>query len=506
MPSRTRLTAAILAAACTFGTAGIAAATPVTPQGSTAPGLGSSANGSSDGTVLGGSSVTQDSLDGAGSNWFGNTADLAGMKPGQVIDTRTILYHYFGIPTPVPVQQIKFRTTNALGQASYGITSIMKPAVPQNGKVVSFHSVYDSLNPDHAPSRAIAGDVALGTVADNAESTLLLPFLAQGYTVAVTDIEGPEAHFAAGPKYGMVTLDALRAAMATPETGLRNDAPIGLFGYSGGAIATNWAAALAPSYAPEVNKNLVGSATGGVLVDPEKNIQYVNGSEKWSGILPFTLLGVARAYQFDLQPYLSDYGKLVMSRMEHAVITEVYPLFNGITWDQLFKPEYREPRSIPGLADALNKINLGFAPTPTSPMFIGEADNGEPDGTAIGGANIGSGDGVMVTGDVRALAHRYCDAGQPVTYHEYKAPFHVPGFLPFYLEGTGWLLDRFNGKPAPSDCATIPQGNTFRKAEQVPPGPGASRYSPTHWGPPITQRASTVPQKRWAAPSSSCFP
>ena len=38
-----------------------------------------------------------------------------------------------------------------------------------------------------------------------------------------------------------------------------------MLGYSGGAIATEWAAELAPSYAPEVNERLIGAAIGGVL-------------------------------------------------------------------------------------------------------------------------------------------------------------------------------------------------------------------------------------------------
>lgn len=34
------------------------------------------------------------------------------------------------------------------------------------------------------------------------------PLLALGYTVVIPDTEGPNADFAAGPEYGMMTLDS----------------------------------------------------------------------------------------------------------------------------------------------------------------------------------------------------------------------------------------------------------------------------------------------------------
>ncbi|GAA1957654.1 hypothetical protein [Amycolatopsis minnesotensis] len=39
-------------------------------------------------------------------------------------------------------------------------------------------------------------------------------------------------------------------------------------------------------YAPEVDKNLVGFAEGGVLVAPAHNLKYGSGSGVWAGIMP----------------------------------------------------------------------------------------------------------------------------------------------------------------------------------------------------------------------------
>ncbi len=54
-----------------------------------------------------------------------------------------------------------------------------------------------------------------------------------------------------------------------------------MLGYSGGAIATEWAAELAPAYAPDLDRRLIGAAMGGVLVHPARNLLYVEGSYFW---------------------------------------------------------------------------------------------------------------------------------------------------------------------------------------------------------------------------------
>ena len=126
---------------------------------------------------------------------------------------------------------------------------------------------------------------------------MIAPALLAGETVVVPDTEGQNADFAAGPEYGYNTLDSLRAALSSSATGLIGAPKIGLIGYSGGAIATEWAAELAPSYAPSVNSHIIGAAFGGTLVDPAHNLHYVEGSTTWAGVIPMALIGVARSFQ-----------------------------------------------------------------------------------------------------------------------------------------------------------------------------------------------------------------
>lgn len=418
--------------------------------------------------AVSGSIVTAGTADAAATDPFYSytgSKPLSSYAPGDVLKTRTLNYHVVGIPTPVKAVQLLYRSTDAQGQPIANVTSVLKPAGGGNGKAVSYQSFYDSLNPADSPSRSVAGDVTFGGIINNVETIFIAPLLAQGYSVVVPDTEGPNADFVAGPEYGATTLDSVRAASQTSATGLNSSTKVGLIGYSGGAIATNWAAAMAPKYAPDVNKRLVGYAEGGLLVDPIHNLSYVNGSITWAGIAPMAVVGAARSYGIDFQSYLSDYGKQVAAKMQNASIANVLLQYPGLTWKKLVKPQYADPASIPAFVNTVNKLNLGSQPTPTVPGFIGQGAGGILEGTAGNKPGIGAGDGVMIAGDVRTLARQYCSTGAPaVKYTQYNLTSHI-ATVPFWAPtALGYLNDRFAGKSAPSDCGHIPVGNPLTPA------------------------------------------
>jgi hypothetical protein len=65
----------------------------------------------------------------------------------------------------------------------------------------------------------------------------------------------------------MITLDSVRAVQRLPELDLAHS-PVALAGYSRGGMASAWAAALAPSYAPELD--IAAVAAGGIPADLEQ--------------------------------------------------------------------------------------------------------------------------------------------------------------------------------------------------------------------------------------------
>lgn len=47
-------------------------------------------------------------------------------------------------------------------------------------------------------------------------------------------------------------------------------------------MATAWTVALAPSYAPDVNRQFIGAAMGGVPVRLSSMLRYIDGSAMWA--------------------------------------------------------------------------------------------------------------------------------------------------------------------------------------------------------------------------------
>ena len=185
---------------------------------------------------------------------YSGSTPLESIAPGTVLATRSIPYHILGIPTALKTTQLLYRSTSQTGKPTVNVTSVVQPLGQHDKtKVISYQSAYDSLNRNDQPSHAIAGGLTFGGIVPNVELAVFGLFLTRGFSVVVPDTEGQRADFAAGPEYGMNTLDSIRAAFNSPAVGLPADARIALLGYSGGAIASEWAAELAPTYARDVN-------------------------------------------------------------------------------------------------------------------------------------------------------------------------------------------------------------------------------------------------------------
>jgi hypothetical protein len=385
---------------------------------------------------------------------------LESIAPGTVLKTRSFHYHTFGFPTLLETTQLLYRSTSQTGKPTVNVTSIIQPPIQfDETRVISYQSAYDSLNRNDEPSYAISGGLRLGGLIPNVEAAVFGPFIADGYTVIVPDTEGQRADFAAGPEYGMNTLDSIRAAFSSST--IPSDAKVAMLGYSGGAIATEWAAELAPTYAPDVNKRMIGAAIGGVLVDPAHNLHYVEGTGFWAGVMGMALVGIARAFEIEteLAQYLSTNGARIFHEMQTASIVNVLGRYPGLKWADLVSREHPTPESLPLYVRCANKLIMGTGGTPTIPLFIGQGANGELEGTPGDKKGIGAGDGVMIAGDVRTLAREYCAKGTKVHYEQYKSLSHIWSVPIWLLHSIAWTKQRFAGVPAPENCSSILEGN-----------------------------------------------
>jgi hypothetical protein len=397
---------------------------------------------------------------------YTGSTSLCAIAPGTVLNTRTIAWHVASLALPVTVVQLLYRTTNALGEADTGVTSVLLPpgGAIASTRLIGYGSYYDSLNPEDEPSVTFAGaGYSSGTELTTIETTDLVPLLLAGDTVSVADTEGQTADFAAGPEYGYTTLDGLRAALNSTATNLSSSAEIALVGYSGGAIATSWAAQEASSYAPDVESRLVGASMGGLLVDPDHNLHYIEGSSTWAGVMPMAIVGLARAYAVSFSQYLSANGNAVVAAMQNDNINEAEANYAGITWSDLAAPQYPEPEDVPPLVTIANRLILGGAGMPIVPELIAQGTGGQQDGTNPS-AIYGPGDGVMIAGDVRSYAREVCASGDPVDYQEFADLSHEETEAPWLADTLPWLTARFAGTAAPQNCSTIAPGNSLAPA------------------------------------------
>ncbi len=394
---------------------------------------------------------------------YTGSTSLCAIAPGTVLKTRAIAWHVASIPVPVTVVQLLYRTTNAQGQADTDVTSVLLPpgGVTASTRLIGYGSYYDSLNPEDEPSVTFAGAAySSGTELTTIETTDLVPLLLAGDTVSVADTEGQTADFAAGPEYGYTTLDAIRAALNSTATNLSPSAKVALVGYSGGAIATSWAAQEGPSYAPDVESRLVGASMGGLLVDPDHNLHYIEGSSTWAGVMPMAIVGIGRAYGVSFSQYLSANGNAVVAAMQNDNINEAEDDYSGITWSDVASAQYPEPEDVPPFVTIANRLILGSAGMPKVPEFIAQGTGGQQDGTDPS-ATYGAGDGVMVAGDVRSYAREVCASGDPVDFQQFTGLSHEETEVPWLAETLPWLTARFAGAAAPQDCSTIAPGNSL---------------------------------------------
>jgi len=380
---------------------------------------------------------------------YDGATPLAAVARGTVLKSRSVTVGVPGSNAGVlPGTQLLYRTQDERGRPTATVTTVVNPSGPLNGGLVAYLSFYDALGDKCSPSYTLQGGDpgAENSELANTEAGLVLALAAQGYAVTVPDFEGPDLHWVAGHESGWNTLDGIRATES--YLGMPSTQKVGLFGYSGGSIGGEWAAELAPSYAPELN--IVGTAVGGLPVHLAHNTRYVNGSQTWSGVMPAVLVSLGRAFGIKTKKFASKYGKQVMAEVQDQCIGSFNGNYPGLRVQQLLKKKYHAFLKVRPFARTINKLIMGSVPGhPQMPMFMG-----------VGNAD-GTGDNVMIVKDAQGLAHQYCAQGVPVQLNVYGGADHSQAGLQFFPQAMSFLAERFAGAPFAGNCAEIPVGNSL---------------------------------------------
>ncbi|ORX36970.1 secretory lipase-domain-containing protein [Kockovaella imperatae] len=217
--------------------------------------------------------------------------NVQGSPLGTVLRSRTFQPIYNDRPLNATGYQLLYVTQGANTTKFAATTTIFKPTQP-NGNLITYAEPYDADSTACAPSAAYLGG-GWSTTSDD-ETLYMIGFLDQGYIVNSPDYEGPDSAYSAGILSGHAVLDSVRAVLSYGPIGLNANTQVAGVGYSGGAIATGWAAALHASYAPSIN--VVAWSVGGTPADLLACIQNLDGGP-YARLAIGGIFGQSQAYQ-----------------------------------------------------------------------------------------------------------------------------------------------------------------------------------------------------------------
>ncbi len=355
--------------------------------------------------------------------------DIGDAKPGDVIESRRADSPSY---PNTDIWQIKYRSTDSAGDPIAAVTTVLMPRSRGEGTpLVSYQAIVNALGTECAPSHGLFSDELVEAPA------VYLGMVARGWAVAVPDYLGPTAAYGAARMAGQVTLDGIRAVTRFQQLPLA-ESPVGLLGYSGGGLATSFAAALAPTYAPELD--IAGIAEGGIpsdLAQIAQNLAYSPLPHPGFGMAMAVALGLEREYpdRFPITENLNDRGMTLRNK-----------LFNQCRRSILIDGAFNSARDIttaasladtPSAQQVLRENSVTFYEgVPTAPLFVWQGVN----------------DFIAPYQPVADMVGRYCDAGATVQFRGYPGAEHFSATVLGLPEAYLWLDARFRGEEAPSNC------------------------------------------------------
>jgi hypothetical protein len=228
------------------------------------------------------------------------------LPPGSVLKSRTISVpcaaNLTGKSNVQHAYQLLYTTQDVFHTPLTAVTTILVPYRADPQKHVSYQSPYDSPFLNCAPSHGLQD----GSPAHLAQwqfeiATAIDPLLQLGAYVSVPDYESSISSYTVGPQSAKGVLDSIRAVISSTKlTGIKPRSTNVMFGYSGGAIASEWAGEFHQSYAPELD--IAGAAIGGLPTNVAKAIRAVDGTQS-AGLVAACLLGIANTYP-EVQKYI----------------------------------------------------------------------------------------------------------------------------------------------------------------------------------------------------------
>ncbi|CAI7577098.1 unnamed protein product [Penicillium discolor] len=371
-------------------------------------------------------------------------AGYASKAPGTILNQRNITTAFFGlVPVDVDAYQLLYRTTAVNGSALATVTTVFKPKNAKLDRFISYATAYDSSASKCQPSYAYQLGAPQDSFIASAELLIIEIYLALGYIIVSSDYEGPDAAFGPGRLAGMGVLDGIRAAQSFKTLGLTDSPMIAGVGYSGGSIATGWAASLQPTYASELN--IKGWVQGGTPANVTGTMYQLDDTA-FSGLLPPAFVGLSRpsAYGADLIPFFdkvitADGQKILDSAASQCFTADLATFFEKSIFDTSFQTLGKDFIFDPIVQSVLKQNSMGVNKdeTPTAPTLVYHATDDE----------------VIPYADAKTMVNSWCNWDANVKFTTYASGGHATTEILAIPEAIQFVEDAFSGTTK-SGCTT----------------------------------------------------
>ncbi|MFD5831426.1 lipase family protein [Lentzea sp. NPDC060358] len=357
-----------------------------------------------------------------------------GKPDGTVLRFRRLPASALAVPAPAHVWQLLYKTRDNAGKATATAGTLLVPTARWTGPgarpLLSYQTPEDGLATTCAPSYLLRA----GSVTSDAPSEGQARFdrgqvadaVGRGWAVVVPDYEGPKSEFLGTEAAAHGVLDGIRAARSFPLARLDRDGPLGLWGYSGGGLATAAAAQRQARYAPELE--ISGIAEGGVPADVNAALATLGG-QPFSGWIPFGLAALRNAHpDEDVDQYLNDLGRESADRVAHGCAGAAIVAGPHFATVQQFEasPGSLTSGAFHDFARAISPVGMGG--TPTAPVLVYH----------------GTADELLPLSAARELAEQYRARGADVVLVEHEGLTHGAGQSFGVAGAVAFLQQRFS--------------------------------------------------------------
>jgi triacylglycerol lipase len=357
--------------------------------------------------------------------------DLDAHANGDVLKVRERPWHVF-FPTS-RVFEVLFRSTDSEDKPIAANTTYLLPSNhTPDGPLFSYQHIINALGTKCKVASKLWTSDPMNLILEMPGLNLAL---ARGWSVTLTDHLGPRMSYGAARLGGQITLDAIKAVKKVPEFMVTNS-PVAMGGYSGGGMATAWAAALAPTYAPELN--IVGAAYGGVPMNLGTMARALGTQPHIAfGLAAIALLGLEREYpdRIDVASQLNPFGRWLANFVINGCTNEA--MFVGLykSSDQL--TDRRDYMDTPAVWQILNENSLEFYPgIPKTPIFEWHSPI----------------DGLIPVDAIDNTLGRYCQNGVELFTMITPTPDHLSAAPLGMFQALDWIDRKYQGLPTQRVC------------------------------------------------------